>query len=73
LDYQNNFVGILKIMINAAKSFNILTINLSVLYNYFNDVIILSSTKLFSDLYPTKILDFSAKPFFPCAQLNFAF
>jgi len=41
LDHQNNFVGILKIMSNAAKNFAILTIDLSVLYNYFN-----SSTKL---------------------------
>jgi len=31
---------------NAAKSFNILEINLSILYNYFDD-----PTKLFSDLY----------------------
>jgi len=36
LDYQNNFVRTLKIMSNAAKSFDILTISLSVLYNYFD-------------------------------------
>jgi len=30
-------------------------------YNYFD-----SPTKLFSDLYLTKFLDISAKPFFPC-------
>jgi len=45
----------------AAKNFYILAIKrLSVLHNYFN-----SSTKLliFSDLYPAKILDLSAKPF----------
>jgi len=41
LDYQNNFVGILKIMSNAAKTFDILATSLSVLHNYFN-----SSTKL---------------------------
>jgi len=41
LDHQNNCVGILKIMSNAAKNFDILTTNLSVLHNYFN-----SSTKL---------------------------
>jgi len=41
LDYQNNFVGTLKIMSNAAKNFGILTISLSVLHNYFD-----SSTKL---------------------------
>jgi len=46
-------------MSNAAKNFNILATSLSVLYNYFD-----SSTKYFSDLYPTKILDLSAKPFF---------
>jgi len=38
-------------MSNAAKSFDILAINLSV-YNYFNNL-----TKLFSDLYLTKFLD----------------
>jgi len=31
LDHQNNFVGILKIMSNAAKNFNILAISLSIL------------------------------------------
>jgi len=41
LDHQNNFVEILKTMKNAAKSFDILAISLSVLYNYF-----VSSTKL---------------------------
>jgi len=43
LDYQNNFIrNILKIMSNAAKNFDILATNLSVLHNYFD-----SSTKLF--------------------------
>jgi len=41
LDHKNNFIGTLKIMNNAAKSFDILVICLSVLYNYFD-----SSTKL---------------------------
>jgi len=40
LDHQNNFVGTLKIMSNAAKSFDILT-SLNILHNYFD-----SSTKL---------------------------
>jgi len=40
--YQNNFVGTLKMMSNAAKNFDILTTDLIVLYNYFD-----SSTKLF--------------------------
>jgi len=41
LDYQNNFVGILKIVNNTAKNFDILTTSSSVLPNYFD-----SSTKL---------------------------
>jgi len=41
LDHQNNFVGTLKIMSNAAKNLDILAISLSVLHNYLN-----SSTKL---------------------------
>jgi len=41
LDHQNNFVEILKITNNAAKNFDILAINLSVLHNYFH-----GSTKL---------------------------
>jgi len=40
LDDQNNFVGTLKVMNNAAKKFDILA-SLSVLYNHFD-----SSTKL---------------------------
>jgi len=36
LDYQNNFVGALKIMSNAAKNFDTLTTSLSVLRNYFD-------------------------------------
>jgi len=42
LDHQNNFVGILKIMNNVAKNFDILAISFSILHNYFDD-----STKLF--------------------------
>jgi len=60
LDHQNNFAGILKIMSNAAKNFDILAISLSVLHNYFD-----SSTKL-SD--PAKILDLSAISLFPCTN-----
>jgi len=41
LDHQNNFVGILKIMSDAAKNFDILTTSLNILHNYFD-----SSTKL---------------------------
>jgi len=44
---------------NAVKNFDILTIRLSVLHNYFDDL-----TKLFSDLYLAKFLDSSAKSFF---------
>jgi len=40
--YQNNYVGNSSTMSNAAKNFNILAINLSVLYNYFD-----SSTIIF--------------------------
>jgi len=57
LDHQNNFVGILKIMSNAAKNFDIRATSLSVLHNYFD-----SSTKFFY-LYPVKILDLSVKFF----------
>jgi len=40
LDHQNNFVGILKIMSNAAKKYlYILAISLSVLHNYFDSSI----------------------------------
>jgi len=48
LDYQNNFVGTLKIMSNATKNFDILATSLSILHNYFDDL-----TKLF-DLYQLK-------------------
>jgi len=41
LNCQNNFVGILKIMNNAAKNFDILVTDLSVVHNYFD-----SPTKL---------------------------
>jgi len=55
---ENNFAGILK-MSNAAKNLYILTTSSSVLHKYFDN-----STKSFFDLYPVKILDFSAKPSF---------
>jgi len=41
LDHQNNFIGILKIISNAAKNFDILATSSSILYNYFD-----RSTKL---------------------------
>jgi len=41
LDHQNNFVGTLKTISNAANNFDILVTSLSVLYNYFDN-----STKL---------------------------
>jgi len=41
LGHQNNFIGFLKIMSNAAKNFDILATSLSVLHHYFD-----SSTKL---------------------------
>jgi len=37
LDQQNNFAGILKIMSNAAKNFDILATSLSV-HNYFDNL-----------------------------------
>jgi len=42
LNYQNNFVRILKIISNTAKYFYILATGLNVLHNYFDN-----STKLF--------------------------
>jgi len=41
LEHQNNFVGTLKIMSNAAKNFDILATSSSILRNYFD-----GSTKL---------------------------
>jgi len=38
LDHQNDFVGILKVISNAAKSFDILATNLSVLHDYFDNL-----------------------------------
>jgi len=56
---ENNFVGILRIMSDVTKNFDILETSLNVLHNYFN-----SSTKLyFLNLYSVKILDLSAKSF----------
>jgi len=49
-------------MSNATTSFDILTINLSILHNYFN-----GSTKLFQIyLYIAKFLDTLVKSFFLC-------
>jgi len=52
LDHQNNFVGTLKIMSNAAKNSDILA-SLSVIHNYFD----IGQRNYFSDLYPAEILD----------------
>jgi len=49
-------------MSNAAKNFDNLATSLNILYNYFEQNYI-------SDLYLAKILDLSAKPFFPCTYL----
>jgi len=38
-DYQNNFVGILKIMSNAAKSFNILVRAFYIIILIFNKIL----------------------------------
>jgi len=59
LAHQKNFIGVLKIMSDAEKNFDILANCLRVLHNYFD-----SSTKSLSDLYPVKILDPTAKLFF---------
>jgi len=45
LNYQNYYVRRSSIMSNVAKKFDILAINLSISYNYFDGLI-----KLFSDL-----------------------
>jgi len=66
LDHQNNFVATLKIMSDAAKSFDIPTTSLSVFYI----IILIVQQNYFSDLHP--ILDLSAKSFFPCIFLIFA-
>jgi len=36
LGHQNNFIGTLKMMSNAAKNLDTLATSLSVLHNYFN-------------------------------------
>jgi len=66
LDTENNFVGTLKIMSKAAKSFANLATSLSVLHNYFDNKI------TFLIRIETKILDFSAKSFFSCC-INISF
>jgi len=51
-------------MTNNAKNFDILITNLNVLHNYFD------TTKLFSDLYLTKVLNTSEqKPYFRVTSL----
>jgi len=50
---------------NAAKSFDILAISLSVLHNYFNTL-----TKLFSDLYLAKVSDTSVKNHLFCVKYS---
>jgi len=51
-------------MSNAVKNFNILATNLNILHNYFDNLKIIQN--YFSNL--AKILDFSAKSFFPCKK-----
>jgi len=36
LNHQNNVVGMLKLMSNVAKNFDVLAISLNILHNYFN-------------------------------------
>jgi len=59
LDYQNNYAESSISDDNAAKTFDILAINLSVLYNYFHDPIKLLNLYLakFLDTKPTILLD----------------
>jgi len=64
LNFQNNYVERLSINDNAAKSFNILAINLSVLHNYSDS----PNKIIFLNLYLAKILDIAAKPFFLFVQ-----
>jgi len=65
LDCQNNFVGILTVMNNAAKNFDNLTISWA-----FYIIILIAQQNCFVNLYPAKILDFSAKSFFSCKSEN---
>jgi len=39
LDYQNNYIGRLKIINNVAENFDILATSLNVLHNYFDSLI----------------------------------
>jgi len=63
-------------MSNAAKNVDTLATGSSVLHNYFNTyyyfdyLLFWFQQNYFSDLYPAKILDLSAKPFFPCRQFH---
>jgi len=55
-DHQNNFVELQK-MSNYKKFYSSLM---------FYIIILIIRQNYFSDLYPAKILDLLAKPFFPC-------
>jgi len=58
-----NFIEILKITSNAAKNFDILAT--TIIWTFYI-IILMVQQNYFSDLYSAKILDLSAKPFFPC-------
>jgi len=62
-DQQNDSKENSSMMNNAVKNFDILAIHFSVFYYYFDN-----SIKLFSDLYLTKFVDTSIKPFFSCVK-----
>jgi len=64
LNHQNNFVGTLKTMSNAAKNFDVLTTRLSVLYNYLD-------SKFFFYLYPKKFQIFQQNCSFRSTLLLF--
>jgi len=66
LEQQNNYVECLSIDDNVAKSFNVLAANLSYI------IILMVQTILFSDLFLVKLLDTSAKPFFPYTYIDAA-
>jgi len=53
-------------MNNATKNFDILVSLIFQLVWAFYIIILIVQQNYFSDLYPAKILDLSAKPFFPC-------
>jgi len=67
LDHLNNFIGILKITNNVAKDVDILVTSLSILRNYLVQQNVLICKLFF--LSSAKILDLSAKSFFPCSSM----